>query len=962
MMNALKMTNLDLSTSAASRHCTVAATGLRLRSWAMIVLTLIVTTACGGGGSSDNSSVSPDSPVVAPTPATPTPVDTPPADTNPLSQSSILTYNANGQVVTIDGSRTDVTDITTFDYDAQGNRTTTTNALGQETQFTSYDASGRLLSMIDPNGIVTDLSYDARGRLLTRRVDGVTTTFDYDGVGQITRITLPNDAFLDYRYDGARRLTDIEDNLGNRIGYTLDNMGNRTGEDIFDSSNSLVRTQTRVFDQLSRLIDSISADGRNTNFQYDANGNQTATTDALSRNSQSAFDALNRLINSQDADSQSTQLGYDAQNNLTTVTDARGLTTTYTYDGLGNLLQLDSPDTGMTRYRYDAASNRISQTDARGTATTFFYDALNRLIETRYPDSQFNISYTYDQGSNGIGRLTTLQDNSGNTTYQYDARGNLTQQAFTTSGTTYTTVYAYDTADNLMQMTYPSGRIITMNRDALGRTEQMATRANAAATDQPLVDNIRYLPFGPVIDFTHGNGLVTTYTYDQDYRLMNQTTANVLENSYSYDTVNNITTISDAVDAANDQDFGYDNLDRLDSAQGSYGNLSYRYDAVGNRLSESQDSSTDTYGYATDSQQLTRITGANPSSFNYDANGNLISQDSDRYVYSDINRLSQATANGQSTNYRYNGRGERVIKATPTNTTVYHYDPSGLLLAETDQNGVTQREYVYLNGQRLAMIDSTGIYYIHSNHLDTPQVITDHNQTIVWQANYEPFGEATITTASIENNLRFPGQYFDSETNLHYNYFRDYDPSTGRYVQSDSIGLAGGINTYVYALNNPVRFTDPTGLIIPAFLLVPVLQGALIGATSNAIGAFAAGGSRGEIASAALIGVLSGGLAGLILRGSLLAQINRSAALAGLENIFGQSIAIVRDPCRSLRDPQEFNFGSIAGSIVGGAIGFGRANQLGGAGGSALGRVTTAVLAGSPALAANAIGTGVGSL
>ena len=114
------------------------------------------------------------------------------------------------------------------------------------------------------------------------------------------------------------------------------------------------------------------------------------------------------------------------------------------------------------------------------------------------------------------------------------------------------------------------------------------------------------------------------------YRLMNQTTANVLENSYSYDTVNNITTISDAVDAANDQDFGYDNLDRLDSAQGRYGNLTYDYDAVGNRLTENQDSNTDTYGYATDSQQLTRITGTNPSSLNYDANGNLISQDSDR--------------------------------------------------------------------------------------------------------------------------------------------------------------------------------------------------------------------------------------------------------------------------------------------------------------------------------------------
>ncbi|MBL4606614.1 MAG: putative Ig domain-containing protein, partial [Pseudomonadales bacterium] len=289
----------------------------------------------------------------------------PPVDTNPVSRSSSFTYNGNGQILTIDGPRTDVNDITTFEYDVQGNRTKTINALGQETHFTAYDASGRLLSMTDPNGVITQLNYDPRGRLLSRIVAGITTNFEYDGVGQLTKITLPNNAELNYTYDGARRLTDIEDNLGNRIGYTLDNMGNRTGEAIFDDTNTLRRSQTRVFDELSRLIESISADGRSTTFAYDPNGNQTNSADALIRSSSSAFDALDRLISSQDPDSQSTQYGYDAQDNLVTVTDARGLTTTYTYNGLGNLLTLNSPDTGITSYAYDAVGNRISQTDAR---------------------------------------------------------------------------------------------------------------------------------------------------------------------------------------------------------------------------------------------------------------------------------------------------------------------------------------------------------------------------------------------------------------------------------------------------------------------------------------------------------------------------------------------------------------------------------------------------------------------
>jgi RHS repeat-associated protein len=89
--------------------------------------------------------------------------------------------------------------------------------------------------------------------------------------------------------------------------------------------------------------------------------------------------------------------------------------------------------------------------------------------------------------------------------------------------------------------------------------------------------------------------------------------------------------------------------------------------------------------------------------------------------------------------------------------------------------------------------------------------MTDSSGTVVWAADYKPFGEATVTVSTITNNLRFPGQYFDAETGLNYNYFRDYDPATGRYKQADPIGLGGGINLYVYALNSPLMYIDPTG-------------------------------------------------------------------------------------------------------------------------------------------------------
>jgi len=102
-------------------------------------------------------------------------------------------------------------------------------------------------------------------------------------------------------------------------------------------------------------------------------------------------------------------------------------------------------------------------------------------------------------------------------------------------------------------------------------------------------------------------------------------------------------------------------------------------------------------------------------------------------------------------------------------------------------------------------------FFFHNDHLGTPQAVTDSTQQVVWQAEYDPFGEVTETVSLVEQNLRFPGQYFDIETRLHYNYFRDYSPAIGRYVESDPIGLGGGLSTYSYALNSPQVYYDPTG-------------------------------------------------------------------------------------------------------------------------------------------------------
>ena len=163
--------------------------------------------------------------------------------------------------------------------------------------------------------------------------------------------------------------------------------------------------------------------------------------------------------------------------------------------------------------------------------------------------------------------------------------------------------------------------------------------------------------------------------------------------------------------------------------------------------------------------------------------------------------------------YVYNAKGQRVKKAVNEQTTIYNYDRNGLLMMESTGSGTITAEYVYLNGQPLAKIESNNVYYYHIDHLGTPMMMTDSSGNTVWQGEFKPFGEPVSVNGSITNNLRFPGQYYDEETGLHQNWHRDYTAEVGRYVETDPVGIIRGENhLYVYVQNNPINFFDPWGL------------------------------------------------------------------------------------------------------------------------------------------------------
>lgn len=178
------------------------------------------------------------------------------------------TYNEFGQVLTHDGPRTDVSDVTTYAYysdtsftgtgaaavgHTKGDLQTVTNAAGKITQFTKYDKHGQLLESVDPNGVITSQSYDLRQRLLSTTVGGQTTSYSYDLAGQLLRVTYPDATYVGYEYDPAHRQTAVYDGLGNRIEYTLDNAGNRTAENVKDAGGTLRRQLARSIDALGRV-------------------------------------------------------------------------------------------------------------------------------------------------------------------------------------------------------------------------------------------------------------------------------------------------------------------------------------------------------------------------------------------------------------------------------------------------------------------------------------------------------------------------------------------------------------------------------------------------------------------------------------------------------------------------------------------------------------------------------------
>ena len=736
------------------------------------------------------------------------------------------TYNSFGRVLTIDGPRTDVTDLTTFTYyncatgSQCGQINTITNAAGQVTTYNTYNARGQPLTITDPNGVVTTLTYDVQQRLKTRTVSGETTTLDYFPTGLLQKITLADASFIQYTYDTAHRLTDITDSAGNKVHYTLDTIGNRTAENSYDPSNALHRTHTRVFNGLNQLYQDINAAGTinvTTTFAYDGNGNPSTINAPLSRNTTNAYDELNRLKQITDPGNGITQLSYDATDNLLTVTDPRTLVTTYTYNGIGDLKTQTSPDTGLTTNTYDSGGNLKTATDARSAVATYSYDALNRLTQILFTDQ--TITLGYDAGTNGKGRLTSASDASHSMSWTYDALGRVTGKGQTIGTLTKSIGYGY-TSGNLSSIVTPSGQTITYGYNSNHQVTSIAVNGTT------VLSAVTYEPFGPVKSWTWGNGTTMNRGYDTDGRVTSIASGGMLSLSpISYDDASRVTGITDTQTSANSWTYGYDALDRLTSAVQTGGTYGWTYDANGNRLTQTGTSAS-TYTVSSTSNRVNSISGALPRTYTYDAAGNAKTWSNITLTYNKRGRESSAVVGTTTTNYTYNAVGQLIKKSGGINALLM-YDEEGHLMGEYTTAGALTQETVWLGDIPVATLRPNGstactsalcIFYVHADQVNSPiRVSRPSPSTLAWRWDTPPFGTGTPNQnpgglGSFIYNLRFPGQVADSQTQLRQNWFRDYDPAIGRYAQSDPIGLAGGVNTFAYAGQNPIYYFDPYGL------------------------------------------------------------------------------------------------------------------------------------------------------
>ena len=770
-----------------------------------------------------------------------------------------FSYEFEGSVVRkkiIDGPQAGISDVQVSQYNSKGDLISIADAGGNVITFRYQDSDAGLpYEMVDSNGLVSTFKYDAKGRLVEKVVKGpvlLTTKFQYFGNDRLKRVTYPNGNYEEFSLDGAGRIkqitrpgTDFQQEYDTFAYDSLSNLQSVKTIRVFAQTCttagvvhscpqerlSLVKS-TDTYDAYGNRKAELGQNGQSKSFSYDSNGNILSETDALGRSETYTYGAFDRIESVTNANGEVLTFTYDSMGYVSSVADAENNITEYYRNGFGEVEEHRNPDAGVTYYSYNDDGKVASILNERNITTSYEYDLSARLTAmfTTGSDHQNRSSrFFYDVTpsgsslacSNGRGKICGFSDESGSTNYSYSLLGGVASQQTTIGGVTYLLAGTHDNFGRLSEMAYPNGVKLRYSYDVSNSVNKI--EAYVGGLWKTVVTTTKSHDRKTLV---FGNGISETRIHDLDGRTVSiESTVQSLK--YSFNSVDDITSIVNGKNGQASLSLAYDGAGRVTKASGSWADQYFTYDENGNRKSIFSRGNTTTYSNSADGNRLDAViwgpTGGVERDYDYDAVGNVISQTGNvgvRYTakYDGFNQLSvldpDASGGELPEYYTYNALNQRVRKNGPRGDFRYIYSPAGVLLAESGKTAAIGSIYIYLESRVVGVVRNNALYYVHTDHLGRPEVISDSVKTVVWRAINGAFERwVTVSNAAFGAfNLGFPGQYYDESSRLWYNWHRYYDASLGRYIQADPQGVAADPNTYSYVGSDPLTFVDPDGM------------------------------------------------------------------------------------------------------------------------------------------------------
>nr|WP_277347960.1 DUF6531 domain-containing protein [Streptomyces sp. HNM0574] len=757
--------------------------------------------------------------------------------TDSTGATTVYQLNALHQVV----SETDPLGHTVHsEWDRYDNLRSRTDPLGHTTRY-AYDETWNLTAVHLPDGTSTSVTYNALNLPVEAvRPDGGTARLEYDEWGNLTRATGPDGTHHAFTHDRTGAVATATGPAGTTA-YRNDAAGVPTA--VTDVSGGVARVERDAFGRPVTVTDPLGAvtraawtpegqlaaqtspDGRTESLTWDGEGNCLTHTDAAGGTTAFEYTHFDKLAARTGPDGVRYAFTYDTELRLTRVTNPQGLTWDYVYDRAGCLISESDFDDREVRYTHDAAGRAVSRTTPLGEEITHAYDPLGRLV-AKEADG-IRTDYTYD----ALGALTSATSPLSSLLLERDPSGRLLAE--TVDGRT--TRYTYDALGRRTSRTTPTGAVTHLRYDAAGNRTGLDIDGHRLDFTHDALGRELTRAFGPAT-----SPVALTTAWDMSGRPVAHNLVSpgrtLRSRTYHYRADNHLTSITDETTGLRQQ-MRLDPAGRPLSVTADGWTESYAYDQAGNQTrAEWPDEAGRTEARGERTYEGTRVLTAGNVRYEHDAAGRMVlrqkrrlSKKPDTWHYewdTEDHLVSCTTPDGSVWRYTYDPMGRRTAKyrmnADGSAAETVHFTWDGTRLAEqTDTaTGVTltwdhegHRPLTQLERKPRTQDEYDSRFFaIVTDLVGTPTELVDEQGDIAWHTRTTLWGTTTRNrNATAHTPLRFPGQYEDPETALHYNYFRHYDPETGRYASPDPLGLAPAPNPVGY-VDNPCRETDALGL------------------------------------------------------------------------------------------------------------------------------------------------------